>query len=197
MSFIFVFKTSSSRRTYSLYSYIFRRRLKDVLKTSSRRLEDVLKKLLQDVLKKSWRRFEDALRTQETRTLSRRFQDVSSIYTVLVNKFFKMSSRRLQDVLIKTNIFVLVIRLQDALPRRLQNVFKTSWRRLAKTSSRRFEDVFNTSSTRKTYWRCLEDVFARHLEDVLKTFWRCLEDARNPNAFKTLSRRIIKLYCSC
>ena len=28
----------------------------------------------------------------------------------------------------------------------------------------------------KTSWRCLQDVFARRLEDVLKTSWRCLED---------------------
>ena len=156
MSFIFVFKTSSSRRTYSLYSYIFRRRLKDVLKTSSRRLEDVLKKLLQDVLKKSWRRFEDALRTQETRTLSRRFQDVSSSYTVLVNKFFKMSSRRLQDVLIKTNIFVLVIRLQD--------VFKTSYQDVFKTSSRRLQDIFKTSC---------KDVFKTLSRRIIKLYCSC------------------------
>ena len=28
----------------------------------------------------------------------------------------------------------------------------------------------------KPSWRCLEDVFARHLEDVFKTFWNRLED---------------------
>ena len=46
-------------------------------------------------------------------------------------------SKHLQDVLVKTNIFVLAMCLQD--------VFKTSSRRLQdvfKTSSRRFEDVF-------------------------------------------------------
>ena len=59
---------------------------------------------------------------------------------------FKMSSRRLdqdeyihlthtssEDGLTKTNIFALAIRLQD--------VFKTFPRRLAKISSRRFQDV--------------------------------------------------------
>ena len=45
--------------------------------------------------------------------------------------------RRLQDVLIKTNIFILVMHLQDN--------FKTSSRHLAKTSSRRLQDVFKTS----------------------------------------------------
>ena len=70
--------------------------------------------------------------------------------------------RRLQDVLIKTNIFVLVIRLQDVFKtfsRRLQDVFKTSSRRLAKMSSRRFQDVLQ-----------------KRLQDVFKTFWKRLQD---------------------
>ena len=74
----------------------------------------------------------------------------------------KTSSRRLQDVLVKTNIFVLAIRLQDVLPRCLQDVFKTSSRRLAKTSSRHLQDVFKMSC-----------------KDIFKTF----------------SRRIIRLNC--
>ena len=49
----------------------------------------------------------------------------------------KTSSRRLQDVLVKTSIFVLAIRLQDVFKKPLQGIFKTS--------SRRFEDVFKTS----------------------------------------------------
>ena len=63
--------------------------------------------------------------------------------------------RRLQDILIKTNIFVLVIRLQDILKtilgrlqdvletssKRLQDIFKTSCKDVFKTSSRRFQDV--------------------------------------------------------
>ena len=69
----------------------------------------------------------------------------------------------LQDVFIKTNIFLLVIRLQDVLRKRLEgnfkafsthlqdifitsckNVFKTSSRLLAKMSSRRFQDVLSS-----------------------------------------------------
>ena len=53
-----------------------------------------------------------------------------------------------EDVVVKTNIFVLAIRLQDVLPRRLQDVLKTSSKRLQdvlkkvfKTSSRRLQDV--------------------------------------------------------
>ena len=37
----------------------------------------------------------------------------------------------------------------------------------------------------KTSWRCLQDVFARRLEDVLKTSWRCLEEV-----LKTSWRRL-------
>ena len=83
----------------------------------------------------------------------------------------KTSSRRLQDVLIKTNIFVLVICLQDVLQKRLQDIFKTS--------SRRFQDVYKTSSRRlekrlqdifKTFWRRLQDVLQRYLKDVFKAY---------------------------
>ena len=65
-----------------------------------------------------------------------------------------MSSRRFQDVFSVT-IFRLPRRLQDV----LQDVFKTSSRRLCKTSSRRLQDV-------------LEDIKLfrwRRVEDVLKT----------------------------
>ena len=90
--------------------------------------------------------------------------------------------RRLQDVLIKTNIFVLVVcledvfktfsrRLQDVLPGRLEDVLKMSSRYLAKTSSRH-----------------LQDVLARRLQDIFKTSSRHL-------AKMTFSRRIIRLNC--
>ena len=52
-------------------------------------------------------------------------------------------STHVQDVLIRTNILVLVIRLQDVLPRRFQNVFKTSSRQdIFEVYSKRFWDVF-------------------------------------------------------
>ena len=102
----------------------------------------------------------------------------------------KTSSRRFQNVLIKTNIFVLVIRLQVA--------FKMFSRRVAKTSSRRLEDMFKTSwqvvlktcSRRldKSPWRYLQDVLASRLEDVFKTSSRRLG--------KMFSRRIIRLVFS-
>ena len=52
----------------------------------------------------------------------------------------------------------------------LQEVLKTSWRHVLKTSSARLQR--NNFSSSKTSWRCLEDVFARRLEDILKTSWR-------------------------
>ena len=96
----------------------------------------------------------------------------------------KTSTTRLQDVLVKTNMFVLAIPLQD--------VFKTSWsrpiclswpyvfkkssRRLAKTSSILFQDVFKTSCKNvfKKFWRRLQKS-SRHLQDVLKTSSRYLQ----------------------
>ena len=76
---------------------------------------------------------------------------------VLKTSFVFVFRRRLPDVLIKTNMFALALRLQKTSSRclgqdpyihlghtssrRLQHVFKTSSRRLAKISSRRFQGV--------------------------------------------------------
>ena len=82
---------------------------------------------------------------------------------------FKTSSRRFgQDQ---------YIRLGYTSSRRLQDVFKTSSRRLAKTSSRHLQDVFKT------------------FQEVFKTSSRHLEK-RLQDIFKTSSRLIIKLNCS-
>ena len=124
--------------------------------------------------------------------------------------------RRLQDVLIKTNVFLSVIRLQD--------VFKTFSRRLAKTSSKRlqdvlqktssrdldvcktfskhFQDVFKTSSRRlaKTFSRRFEKVLQKRLQDIFKASSRRFEDVFKTSCkdvFKICSRRIIELICSC
>ena len=133
----------------------------------------------------------------------------------------KMSSRRLQDLLIKTNIFALVIplqktssrrlgqdqyvylghmssrRFQDAMPRRLQDVFKTSSRCLAETSSRHLQYFLQ---------RCLQDVFKTYhqvklflltlLRDVFNTFLRRTEKRvmyRRICLCHTLIARVIKI----
>ena len=105
----------------------------------------------------------------------------------------KTSSRRLQDVLIKTNMFALALRLQKTSSRRLG---QDQYICLSHMSLRRFEDVFKTSSKR------LQELFkasSRRLQDVLKTSSRCLQDIFKTSCkdiFKTFSRRTIKLICS-
>ena len=143
-----------------------------------------------------WRRLEDVFRLRLQKTSwSRR---IYSPYTYVFR-------RRLQDVLTKTNIFVLVIRLQDVFktslgrlqdvsqkrlqdifktsPRHFQDVFKTSSRHLQDILLRRFQDVFKTSSRR------LAKTSSRHVQDVFKTSCK--------DVFKTFSRRIIELNCYC
>ena len=70
-------------------------------------------------------------------------------------RFSGTTTSSLQDVWIKTNIFVLVIRLQD--------LFKTFSRRLQDVLSRPLQNVFKTSS------RHLKDVLQRCLQDLFKT----------------------------
>ena len=72
----------------------------------------------------------------------------------------KTSSRRLQDVLIKTNMFVLGLRLQKTSSRRLG---QDQYIHLGHTSSRRLQDVFKKSSRR------LQDILPRCLQDVLSS----------------------------
>ena len=116
----------------------------------------------------------------------------------------RLSSSSSEDVFIKTNIFALIIRLQktswsrpiysswpyvfktfsrhlqDVLPRRLQDVFKTTLRRLAKSSSRHLQDVLKTSSRR------LQDIFKTSCQDIFKT--------SRKDAFKTLTYHQVKLF---
>ena len=84
----------------------------------------------------------------------------------------KTSSRRLQDILMKTNIFLSIIRLQDVL-------IKTNILVL----SIRLQDVFKT--------------FSRHLQDVLPKRLQDVSQIRLEDIFKTFWRRIIKLNCFC
>ena len=113
-----------------------------------------------------------------------RLQDVlikTNIFALAL-RLQKTSSRRLQDVLVKTNIFVLAIRLQD--------VFKTFSRRLQDAFKSSCQDVFKTS------WK----MSSRHLQGVLKTFWERFRDIFKTSCkdiFKTFSRRMIKLNCFC
>ena len=109
---------------------------------------------------------------------------------VLKTSFVFVFRRRLQDVLIKTNIFVLLIRLHDVFKtfsKRLQDIFKTFWRRLAKISSRLLQDVFKTFSKhlQDVLQRCPQDAFKTYhqvillllksFQDVFKTYWGVLQ----------------------
>ena len=78
-----------------------------------------------------WRGLEDVLTTSFVFVFRRSLQGVSK--TSWLRQIYSLYSY----VLIKTNIYVLDIRLQD--------VFKTSSRSLAKTSSRYLQDVFKMS----------------------------------------------------
>ena len=102
----------------------------------------------------------------------------------LKTSFVFIFRRRLQDVLIKTNMFALALRLQKTSSRRLgqdqyirlghtssrrlQDVFKKS----CQDVSRRLQDVFKTSCKNvfKTSSRRLQDVLQRYLQDVFKTY---------------------------
>ena len=88
--------------------------------------------------------------------------------------------RRIQDILIKTDIFVLAIRPQDVFKtssRRFEGVFKTfskHYQDVTKTSSRRLQDIFKTSSRRltKTPLRCVQYIFKTSCKDTFNTFSR-------------------------
>ena len=94
----------------------------------------------------------------------------------------KSSSRRLEDILIKTNIFALIIRLQKTSSRPLG---QDQFIRLGHTSSRRLA---------KTFSRFLEDVFQRCLQDVFKTYHqvKLFLLIRLRGIFNTLLRRTTK-----
>ena len=96
----------------------------------------------------------------------------SRLEDVLKTSFAFVFERRLQNVLMKTNIFLLIIRLQKTSSRRLG---QDQYIRLGYTSSRRLQDVFKTSSRHlqdvfKTSSRRLANTSWRHLQDVLKTY---------------------------
>ena len=107
-----------------------------------------------------WRHLEDVFHLRLQRTSSKCLQDVlikTNMFALLI-RLQKMSSRRLQDALIKTIIFVLAIHLQD--------VFKTF--------SRRFQDVLQ---------KLLQDIFRMSCKDFFKTlsrsrFWEIFGQCR-------------------
>ena len=120
---------------------------------------------------------EGVLKTSCVFIFRRCLQDVliKTIIFVLLIRFQKTSSGRLQEDLIKTNIFLLAIRLEGVLKtflRRLLDVFKTSC-----------QDVLNT------FLRGFWDVLQKHLQDMFKM---CCKDV-----FKTSSKRLWNVLKIC
>ena len=75
---------------------------------------------------------------------------------------------------------------------------KTSWRHLAKTAWRRFEDFLKTSS--KKSWRPLgrrEIVFKSPWWNILKTSWRHVLKMSWRHALKMSWRHILKMFAKC
>ena len=70
-----------------------------------------------------------------------------------------------------------------------QDVFKTSCENVFKIRSRRLEDIFKTSSVRlaKTFSKCFQDVLQKRLQDIFKTSSKRFEDI-----FKTSWKRLAK-----
>ena len=96
----------SSRQTYSLYLYVSRRRLDQdqyirIGHTSSRRLQEVLEKRLQDIFKAFSRRLQDIFKTSSKRlrdVLQKRLQDVFKTSSRHLQDAFETFWRRLQDI---------------------------------------------------------------------------------------------------
>ena len=93
---------------------------------------------------------------------------------VFNTSFVLVFRRRLQDVLIKTNIFTLAIRLQKV---SLRHLYQDKYIRFGHTSSiqdvfKTFTRIFKTSSRRlpKTSSRHLQEILQRYLQDIFKTF---------------------------
>ena len=95
-------------------------------------------------------------------------------FILMKSSWRSLSSSSSEDVLIKTNIFVLVLHLQKTCSRRLQdalvktnilNVFTASCKNVFKTSSRCLQDVFKT-------YRQVKLSLLTSLRDVFNTFLR-------------------------
>ena len=135
----------------------------------------------------SWRRLKDVFRLCLQKTSSKRIQDVlikTNIFALVI-PFQKTSSRPLQDILLdKTNIFVLAIRLQG--------VFKTFLGRLQDVLQKRLQVIFKTYSRR--FSTHLQDVLQIHLQDVFKTYHqvKLFLLTRRREVFNTFLRRTPK-----
>ena len=140
-----------------------------VSKTSWRRLQDISSRCLEDVFSWQFSVFQDIFKMSCEISSLRRLEDVTEDQNLLL-------WRRVEDVL-KTNV---------CWDKSSEDVFKMSWSRpiysswsyVFKTSSRRFQDFFKTSSRRLaiTSLRRLQNFFKMFCKNVFKTFSKRLQD---------------------
>ena len=110
-------------------------------------------------------------------------------------KTSRLLSSSSEDVLTKTNIFGLLVRLQKTSSGSLHDALRSrpiysSWPYVFKMSSGRLQNVFKASSRR------LAKTSSRHLQVVFKTFSRRLRNAFKMSCnkvFRTSSRRLTKM----
>ena len=134
-------RKTSSRRLHQdecLLGFNLIIRLKNVLKTSSWHLEDVLKTSWRHLSKTSWRHLEDVLKMS--------WKPLEDVLKTFLQDVLKTSWRRIA----KTNIMVLTKSSSE----------DVSLRRTYSSWSRRIEDVFKTSSEDEDERR-LQDVFIK------------------------------------
>ena len=125
-----------------------------------------------------WRRLEDVFRLRLQKTSSKRLDQDEYVCLSLTSSedVSKTSSRRLgQDQ---------YIRFGHTSSRRLQDVFKMSSRRLAKASSRHFQDAF------KTFWKRLQDIFKTFSRRNIKLNLRDIFETSSKRFWDVLVRRL-------
>ena len=122
------------------------------------------------------------------KTSSRRLDQDRYIFALVIH-LQKAFSRLLQDVLMKTNIFVLVICLQDVFKtfsRHLQDVFimyhQVKLLIDLQDVSTRISEVFKASSKR------YGNMSLRYLQDIFKAWLRSIFKTLSKDVFKTSSR---------
>ena len=75
---------------------------------------------------------------------------------------------------------------EDVLKTSLQDIFKTFWRRLENFFAKRLEEIL------KTYWRHLCKTFQRCLKDVSKSSWRRMTKTKTFVLIQTSWGRLLK-----
>ena len=127
-----VSKTSSrclDQDEYICLGYASSRRLQNIFKTFSKRLQNVLLRCLQDVFRTSSRRFQDIFKTSCKNFLKKSWRRLQNVLQRFLQDIFKKFSRRLQDFFM-TSLKCIIINTSST---PLWDVFNTFLRRTSKT----------------------------------------------------------------